>query len=264
MNRWLLNTFATWELGLIIVGGFVVLAVLGLVASRRLLPHLGEGEVNDVAGVILGVLAAIYGIVLAFVIVSLYDDFRKTTSDVRTEATALSMVYRDSRGFSPATAASIKQDIGDYIRTVTSSEWKAMSHGEESEVAWKEIASLYTTLQAYEPQTTSQKTFYSEVVGRVNDLVGARRARLNDAEESLPATFEILLVGGAILVLAFTFLFAVRSLRLHAVMAISVAFLLGFNLLVALVLDFPFSGQVTVSSKAYTQGALAAFASPRK
>ena len=74
MNRWLLNTFTTWELGFIVVGGFILFAVVGLVVFERLAPDLRQGEVNDVTGVILGVLAAIYGIVLAFVIVSLYDD----------------------------------------------------------------------------------------------------------------------------------------------------------------------------------------------
>jgi hypothetical protein len=44
---------------------------------RRVLPGLAETGENDVAGVFLGVLAAIYGIVLAFVIVTLFEDFRK-------------------------------------------------------------------------------------------------------------------------------------------------------------------------------------------
>ena len=89
MNRYLLNHFTTLELGVIIIGGFVVLALAGLFLVRRFFPSLIEGAENDVAGVILGVLAAIYGIVLAFVIVSLFEDFRKAGSDVRTEATAL-------------------------------------------------------------------------------------------------------------------------------------------------------------------------------
>lgn len=259
MNRWLLNTFTTWELGLIIVGGFVLLAVVGLYGFKRLLPRIAEEEINDVAGVILGVLAAIYGIVLAFVIVSLYDDFHKTAGDVRTEASALSMVYRDTRGFAPPVAAKLKLELGDYIQAVTGEEWRAMANGRESERAWSDLASVYSTLQAYQPQTTSQKDWYQETLVRVNNLVAARRERLNDAEEGIPPTFEVLLVGGALLVLAFTFVFGVRSARLHAAMAVAVAALLGFNLLVALVLDFPFSGQVTVSNAPYTTGGLAVF-----
>jgi len=259
VNRYLLNTFTTLELGLIIVGGFVVLAVIGLFITRRLAPSLRESGENEIAGVILGVLAAIYGIVLAFVIVSLFEDFKKTQGDVRNEASAISKVYRDSQAFAPPEAKRVKTAVGDYIYDVVHEEWPAMAHGNESERAWTDLASMYAALRAYEPVTESQKVFYTEAVARVNDVTGARRERLNDNEESLPLTFEILLVGGAVLLLAFTFLFGMRSARLHATMVVSVAFLLGFNLLLALVLDYPFSGQVVVSNSSFTSGGLSVF-----
>lgn len=258
MNRYLLNTFTTFELGLLIVGGFVVLGLAGVVLVRRWFANANSE--NDVAGVILGVLAAIYGIVLAFVIVSLFEDFRKAGADVRLEATALSKVYRDSRAFAPGPAARVRTDVGDYVYTVQHEEWPLMSHGKESEAAWAELDHIYVDLRTYEPTTESQRVFYQETVARLNDLVGARRERLNDNEESLPLTFEILLVGGALLVLAFTFLFGVKNARMHAAMVVSVAALLGFNLLLALVLDYPFSGQVVVSNSAFTSGGLAPFA----
>ncbi|MBV8257826.1 MAG: DUF4239 domain-containing protein [Actinobacteria bacterium] len=263
MNRWLLNTFTTWQLALIVIGAFVLLALVGVALLKQRPVHLREGDGNQVAGVVLGVVSGIYGIMLALVIVSLYTSYQQAGSDIRAEASTISMVYRDSRGFAPPVATAVRDQIGAYVHDVTGPEWRALRQGGESQAAWNHLNGLYRILQAYEPRTTSQKTFYTEVVGRVNDLVAARRARLNDAEQSIPPTFEVLLVGGAVLVLAFTFLFGVRSPRLHAAMALAVAVLLGFNLLVALVLDYPFSGQVSVSNAPYTQGALAVFASER-
>jgi hypothetical protein len=209
------------------------------------------------------VLAAIYGIVLALVIVSLFDDFHKTKADIRTEASALAMVYRDSRGFSPPVAEAIRQHIGAYVFTVQNQEWRDLSHGRESEAAWNELNALYSILQNYQPQTISQRVFYTEVVQRVNDLMAARRERLNDAEEGIPTTFAVLLLLGAFLTLGFTFLFGVKDFRLHGAMAIAMAVLIGFNLLVALELDYPFSGQVHVSSSPYSTGDLAEFAGTR-
>jgi hypothetical protein len=260
LNRWLLNNLATWELGLLIVGGFVLIALVGLKLTWRWVPALRTGESNDVAGVILGVLAAVYGIVLAFVIVALYEEYRVAGNDVRTEATALSKVYRDSQAFAPPGAIAVKTSVGNYIATVVVDEWPKMKHGEESEKGWTDLAAIYAALRSYSPKTVVQKTFYTEAVARVNDLAGARRQRLNDAEEALPTTFNVLLVGGALLLLAVTFLFATGNPRLHAVLAVSVAILLGFNLLLALVLDYPFSGTIAVSSHPFTAGALADFA----
>ena len=154
-------------------------------------------------------------------------------------------------------------DIGDYIATVDGAEWRAMRQGKESPRAWADLDDLYTVLQNYQPSSVSQRVFDQDAVGRVNDLAAARRERLNDAEEGMPPTFEVLLIGGAVLVLVFTFLFGVRSARVHAAMAIAIAVLLGFNLLVALVLQYPFSGDVTISNAPYTTGALTVFAPDR-
>jgi hypothetical protein len=264
LNRWLLDTFTTWELGLIVVGGAVLIALAGLAVVHRLLPALRAGESNDVTGVILGVLAAIYGIVLAFVIVSLYDDFRGTKADIRAEASAVAMVYRDTRSLPPATADGVHEDIGRYIHTVTTEEWSDLAHGRENEQAWNEMDSIYVTLEHAQPKTLSQRVFYREAVAKVNDLMAARRQRLTDAEESIPPTFEILLVGGALLMIGFTLVFGVKSVRLHSVMVMSVAVLIGFNLLLALVLEFPYSGDVHVSPAPYSQGPLVAFAADAK
>lgn len=259
MNRWLLNTFPTWALAVLMVALFVLIALAGLYVVRRWFPTLQEEASNDVSGVILGVLAAIYGIVLAFVIVSLYEDYRKASSDVRTEASALSQVYRDTRGLSRPEADAVKQDVADYISAVTIAEWAAMKHGEESQHAWQALQAFYATLEHYKPQNEAQSVFFAEAVSKVNDLVAAHRERLNDSEESLPPTFEVLLFGGAILLLASTFLFGVANRRLHTTLVLAVAVLLGFNLLLALVLDYPFSGQVSVSKAPFTSGALADF-----
>ena len=259
MNRWLLNNLATWELGLLIVGAFVLVALVGLWLTWRWLPTLGDGESNDVAGVILGVLAAVYGIVLAFVIVALYEEYRTANNDVRTEATALSKVYRDSQAFGPAGRIAVKTAVGTYIKSVVTDEWPKLKHGQESKESWTALAGIYKAVGSYEPKTVDQKTFYTEAVGRVDELAGARRQRLNDAEESLPTTFDVLLVGGAFLLLGVTFVFGTRNRRLHLVLTVSVAVLLGFNLLLALALDYPFSGSVAVSTHPFTQDALGDF-----
>lgn len=256
MNRWLLNTFTTWELAVIVVGAFVLLGVVGLWVVDRWLPEFRKGEHNDFAGILLGVLAAVYGVVLAFVIVALYDDFRKTEGDVRAEATTLSMVYRDTRGLGEPTAGLVDRQIGRYIRIVLNDEWPKLRNGHDSEAAWAASARLYPILQAYKPRTEAQSVFYTEAVGRLNDFIGARRERITDAESSLPPTFEILLVGGAVMLVAFTFLLGLGNPRVRLTLVISVAALLGFNLLVGLVLDYPFAGQVSVSNKPFTSGAL--------
>ncbi|HEX2016057.1 MAG TPA: DUF4239 domain-containing protein [Solirubrobacteraceae bacterium] len=259
MSRDLLNAFPTWGLGLIIVGVFVALGLGGLLMVRRHLLHKGRLGSNDVAGVVLGVMAAIYGVVLAFAVVALYEEFRATVSDVRKEATALSIVYRDSRGFPPAVAQAMRNEIGAYIDTVTLHEWPSLADGRESELAWAEIRPLYDTMRTFSPRNEGEKVFYDETVRTLDAFVEARRARVGDAESALPTPFVILLVGGGLLLLAGCLLFEIESVLLHAVLTVGVAVLIGFSLLLTLTLEYPFSGGVTVSPAVFHQGGLVEF-----
>jgi hypothetical protein len=94
-------------------------------------------------------------------------------------------------------------------------------------------------------------------LSKLNDLVAARRERLTQAAEELPSTFQVLLIGGAILLIASLYILGFPTPRTQTVMVVAVAVLTAFNLLLAVVLDHPFSGDVAVSSAPFSQGALA-------
>ena len=190
MTRTLLNTFPTWLLAIVTVGGAVALSVGGLALVRRRFPSLSQHGPNDVIGVVIGVLAAVFGILLGFVTVSLYDSFTDAKATVRSEATELIQLYNDSRAFPAASAAAVEREIKSYIAAVRFSEWETMREGEaDSRVGDKHVADLYRVLREYEPQTGSQTAFYADAVTRLNDIVDARRSRLNDASERCPGRF---------------------------------------------------------------------------
>ena len=259
MTRWLLNTFPTWALALIVVGGLVVLAWAGFKLTRRRLPHLAAGENNDVAGVMLGILVGVYGIVLAFVIVALYEGVQAAEGTVHAEATQLAQLSRDVRAFESPAREAVLASIGRYAHAVVEDEWPLMKKGEESPAAWREIDELYRLFQSYSPKSDPAVVFYGEAVGKLNELVGARRDRLNASQDELPAEFLILIVGGALMLIFFLYILSMPNERAHLFMVLAVAALLGFNLLLAVVLDHPFSGDITVSFGPFKQGALSVF-----
>ncbi|MFE1312562.1 hypothetical protein [Streptomyces sp. NPDC058755] len=101
MLLWLLNHFSTFTLAVITVGGTVVLAVA-----------------NDMVGVTLGMFGAIYGIILAFVIVTLWTQLESTETIVATEATDVSLVARDAAAFPPTVSTRLDAALGGYVHAV--------------------------------------------------------------------------------------------------------------------------------------------------
>jgi hypothetical protein len=250
VTRWLLDTFPTWALIPIVIGPFILFAAGGLYVVRRRWANLAR-EQNDAAGVLLGLVAAVYGIVLAFVIVVLYQDYQDAGSIVREEATLIEQVERDARVFPAAVRREIAGRLDAYTRIVITAEWELMRDARLAPAAWREIDGLYAAFQRYRPQTDTQSAFYEEAVSKLNEIVTARRERARFAEETLPGAFQVLIFGGALVLIGFMLFIAPGPLQMG--MLIAVAALVGLNLLLVVLLDHPFSGDLSVPNHAFVE-----------
>jgi hypothetical protein len=128
-----------------------------------------------------------------------------------------------------------------------------MRNGHEAPDAEPALRSISHLLQGFEPKTASQSAFYSEAIGKLNDVVADRAERLQAARESLPGTFQVLVVGGALLLIGSLYFVGMPSARGQTLLVAGVAGLIGLNLLLALLLDLPFSGQLNVSSSPFDE-----------
>ncbi|MFE4356539.1 DUF4239 domain-containing protein [Kitasatospora sp. NPDC056800] len=260
MELWLLNHFSTTELTFLVVGGFVVLAVACSLLTTRRFPALTGGENNDMVGVVLGMFGAIYGIILAFVIVNLWTELQDTQKVVSTEATSISQIARDAKAFPPDVQTAVNASIHDYVHAVVEQQWPLMRAGRgDFTVTAAKVDRMYQVLREYEPQSQSEQAFYTEALGSLNDAVGQRRDRINESRNELPVLLQVLIVGGALVILALTLLYGLRSPKVRLLFVGSVAALIGFSLLLVLVLDRPFAGDLSVSPTPFKESALAQF-----
>ncbi|MFI8962400.1 DUF4239 domain-containing protein [Streptomyces sp. NPDC053493] len=260
MSLWLLNHFSTFTLAVITVGGTVLVAVAGSVLLRRRYPSVARGEHNDMVGVTLGMFGAIYGIILAFVIVTLWTQLDNTQTIVATEATDTALIARDAAAFPPAVRADLDAALSGYVHAVVEDQWPRMRAGNPTYGATEaHLRDAFTVLQAYDPKGPREEVFYEEAVGHLNDVAAQRRARLTMAQQELPPLLQVLAIGGAVVLIPLTFLYGMRKLRIQLLFVASVAALVGFSLLLVFVLDRPFAGDLSVSPSPYQEGALASY-----
>ncbi|MFG2879563.1 DUF4239 domain-containing protein [Streptomyces sp. NPDC048337] len=260
MTLWLLNHLSTFVMAVLLVGGLTAIAVAGSLAARRRYPHLARGDHNEMVGVALGMFGAIYGIILAFVVVTLWTQLENTQTIVATEATDLALVVRSADAFPEADRTRVQEAVGAYTRAVVEVQWPLMREGQPSyDATGPQTRALYQALQAYEPHGVRAETFYAEAVTRLNDVAAQRRARVTMAEASLPILLQVLVYGGALVIVPLTFLFGLRSLKMQLLFVSAVAGLIGFSLLLVMAMDRPFAGDLSVSPEPYKEAALAQF-----
>ena len=102
-----------------------------------------------------------------------------------------------------------------------------------------------------EVRTKAEQVLYGEALDRMNELADARNARLVEAGEGIPIVLWGVLIVGGIVVVGFTYLFGLENTLVHKLMVGALALLISSVLFSIGVLEYPFSGDVRVSSEAF-------------
>jgi hypothetical protein len=166
--RGLINDVPIWLL-LIVVVGAIVGIVLGLVwLIRRLVPSTREGFDAEVSSQLLGVVAALFGLLLAFIVVIAYQNYGDTQSNVSNEADALAAIVRDSAAFPQPDSVRIHTAVGAYVRAVVNDEWPRMHEGKDSARAAAAVAGMYRAIQGVDPKSSRAVAFYDDAVRQLS------------------------------------------------------------------------------------------------
>ncbi len=245
-----------WALFLVIVGSIVIAALAGLLISRRYFARWRNTPDGPVVAAVATMVMTLFALVLAFAVVTLYDQFSAASDSVSAEATDLSQIVRDSHSFPPATQHSIEGAVKAYIIEVRGTEFRLMHDGKEDPKANALFEDIFAAFQRYNPQTTAQVGFYNSAVTQLNDAVTQRRARLEAVDSALPSAFSALLILSAVVSILTTFFLSTENATLEVVLVSAVAVIVGAGLLTALLLQYPFSGSVAVSSHPFVTGTL--------
>ncbi len=86
----------------------------------------------------------------------------------------------------------------------------------------------------------------------VNELFTARRTRLLAASQHLPDAVWEVLVFGLLLVAVYVYLFGPHSYRMYIAVTTLTMLSIGMVFTLVIALDYPFRGDVSVDSEAYT------------
>ena len=100
----------------------IMAAVLGLFLVQRLVPSALRREHNDVAGFIYAVLGVAYAVLLAFVVIVVWEEYEEAKETVEAEANELAGVYFLADRFPESDRERIQNLARTYGQTVVREE----------------------------------------------------------------------------------------------------------------------------------------------
>ena len=251
MTLWLLTTFSTVVLGLLVVVVPTALALLALAAVRRRVPWELLAENNDHGGVLFSVVGTIYAIFLAFLVVVAWESLGDAEQSVVEEGATVLSLHRDFGALPEPARTRLRGAVEAYARSVVDDEWPAMARGEESDVAHERLDALWGLFLELEPSTQKEEAVYAEAFTRLNELAKQRAVRVLASEAAIPTVFWLLLVFGGVATVGFTFFMGMRSVFVQLVLTGVMTAMICSALFLIVVLDHPFAGEVHAEPGAF-------------
>lgn len=249
---WLLQLPAPL-VGLVVVIITVSFAVLGLVVSRRLLPQRRLADTGGVAGHIFNLAGVLYAVLVAFVVVVVWEQFNEAEKATEAEAAAISELLRDSAGLPVASRATLQQSLIAYTNDVVTDEFPRMRQGEMIEQQSDHLTEVWQDFLGVQPVSEREISFYQESITRLDELGHARKTRIAGGQSEIPNELWVLLLGGGAVMLLFTYMFTSPDTLVHGVLIALAGSLLAFVLYLTFAMEHPFVGSIAVSPEAYQQ-----------
>lgn len=248
MEAWLESLPAAGA-GLVVVGGFVVVTVaIGFVVDR-FAPRRVRIEHNDLAGFILAVIGVVYAVLLAFVTIGVWERYQQAEERTFNETAMLAVAYRDADVFPGG--RELRKTIREYAETVIQDEWPKMRRGEQSRHADKLMERIDRIVRAMPVKSAGQQDVHDQILAAINLAQNDRDTRLSEDATGVNAMMWVVLIAGAVITVAFTFLFGFKHDVMQVLMTGSLALLIGLVLFLTVTLNYPYRGGISVQPEAF-------------
>jgi Protein of unknown function (DUF4239) len=251
---WLLDSVDALENGALVFLLFVAIALLILFAVDAVIHAIVPDDVRTraagTAAWVLSVLATIYAILAAFVIVDEYGQLQSTQQAVSDNAAALSTVSENAAAFPGEDQRAIQAATLAYANEVVDDGFPRLAAGREpSGRADRALESLFRVVQSVEPETPSQTAFYEGIVTSLDELVRTRTTLTTASREDAPTALVLILVVTGFVILVVASLLDTRHRRSHLFILGAMTIVIALSLALVVSLDRPFDGIVKVDDQ---------------
>lgn len=229
----------------------IVLALLGLAVVRRSVSHERLARHTDVAGYVYAVIGVLYAVILAQVVVAAWEEYRDARGVAATEANAVLNLARLAQVWPEEDRRRIHEGLDAYARNVIDVEWPAMAEGRFGPTLETDLVQqLWQAVNEAGVRTENRNPTYAASLEQLDNLDEARRNRVLLGENALPEQMTLTLLIGAVVTVAFSYVFAVDDGWIHGLMTAALATLVALLLLLEYQLETPYEGVAAIEPTA--------------
>jgi hypothetical protein len=238
---------------------FAAAAVLAHSILRPLLPPPERlSQHHEVAGFLMGVVGVLYSVVLGFLVGTVWTAFAAAQQTADLEAGYVADAFNFAGQLPPPQRIQLQRVLAGYAIEVRKANWSA-ARGQAVDPAAVFLNSAVRITVTVPPpprnanaaQIRESSAIRDSLLDSLRSIADTRRLRLIQAASHMPAGMLEALVLGAMIVIAFTFFFGVRSYAKQMAMTALLAGSIGLFFGLIVELSTPYSGSIQVSRHAW-------------
>jgi hypothetical protein len=240
--------------GLLWVAGAALVAALVAYLIRRIGATEGTVENNEAAGQVFTLVGGLQAVLVAFVLISLFDGASAAEDGSYTEADGLVAAVWAAESLPEDTRAEITDEARSYANTVINDEWPRMRDGQDvGDKGWDELSELRRLVAA---APAGDDEWAIDQKGAASDQLWsayqARQERLNTATSGgVNSVVWFALVAGAIMSLVLPLMFGGPRPITHILIVSTLAATMTLLLFATQQLQNPYSGGAEVAPAAF-------------
>jgi hypothetical protein len=211
--------------------------------------HLRVSD-NTAFGTIYAALYVLYALSLAFALFTVWGEYREAQRTTDTEADTVADLHHLAKQFPEPERHQIQDLSHSYARAVIVEEWPLLGQGlasRRSPQAQALADELVQAVEDFEPTTSAEQILYAQALTLVQDFDDARELRLLESHQGIPTIMWVVLLGGGVLTISFTFFFGMEETWLHRTSIASLTVLVVLILFTINRIEYPFTGDIRVT-----------------
>jgi Protein of unknown function (DUF4239) len=114
----------------LVISGICLLALAGFELVQRLVPAASRRQHNDVAGFIYAALGVIYVVLLALVVIAVWEQYGAARETVEQEANAAADIFWLANQLPEHRGTHLQELVRSYAQEVVHTEWPLMEQGQ--------------------------------------------------------------------------------------------------------------------------------------
>jgi len=225
---------------------FVALVLIGQLLVSKMVKKDVLDEHRSSAEAMMGVVGTLFSVLIGFMVAGAMSRYQEAQTCAQLEASNVASLFRVARGLSDSDRPRIRQLCRNYVNEVIDHEWPMMERHEKINHGWDAYQELWESVVAIVPENDRQSNLQQGAITAMQSVGDQRRERIMLSQISVPVAQWLVLGFGALITIAFTYVFTSQFPRVQALLTTLVSTALALNIWLLAAYSNPFSGELKI------------------